>query len=65
MIDHRLFRWPDDDSNIPTCRKCGAMVREQDMDRHSEWHGALLYLANTLVMNLGMADPLLKYSSQL
>jgi hypothetical protein len=64
MTEHD-FRFPDDDTLSPSCLTCGAVVREDDMKRHIEWHDALLYLANTLVMDLGMADPLLKYSSRL
>lgn len=57
----------DDDNVVDflACPKCGAMVQDTYVSTHKNWHEALLYFANTIVVESGMAGDLLKYSSQL
>jgi hypothetical protein len=57
-----FFEWPDDGD--PACRRCGAVVSSAFIDKHREWHESLLYLATTLVTDLGRSD-LLSWASQL
>lgn len=52
------FTWPEAQSADPTCTACAAVVREELVRTHYEWHEALRYIVNTLVENARLVNTL-------